>query len=77
MEDSSGKFPFLSIFGICFINKFSSAVELTFNPTTVKWIKMNRDQIGFYRVNYDNIMWSRLGAAAQVFEFKPFHLFAE
>lgn len=45
-------------------------MEITFNPKMVRWIKMNRDQIGFYRVNYDANMWTKLGQAANVFDVK-------
>lgn len=32
-------------------------------PADNQWFKLNRDQIGFYRVNYDVDEWQRLSAA--------------
>ena len=29
-------------------------------PTNVSWIKANINQSGFYRVNYDAVMWTTL-----------------
>jgi len=29
------------------------------------WVKVNADQLGFYRVNYPLPLWARLAAAAQ------------
>lgn len=29
-------------------------------PAAPKWIKFNSDQIGYYRVNYPQDMWSSL-----------------
>jgi len=29
------------------------------------WVKVNADQLGFYRVNYPPPLWARLAAAAE------------
>ena len=30
-----------------------------------EWVKVNADQLGFYRVNYPPLLWERLAAAAR------------
>lgn len=34
-------------------------------PTSVKWIKFNKDQVGYYRVKYDLSMWQSLNQALE------------
>lgn len=40
--------------------------KLTLDIGNANWIKINKDQIGYYRVNYDKSMWENLKEALKV-----------
>lgn len=41
------------------LNKDQKSIRIKV-PSDAIWIKLNKDQIGYYRVNYDEEMWERL-----------------
>lgn len=30
------------------------------SPTNIDWLKLNKNQVGYYRVNYETDMWVQL-----------------
>lgn len=51
------------MFSILFNLEFSPCLATITVPADQQWVKLNRDQVGFYRVNYDLEEWKRLSAA--------------
>lgn len=43
----------------------SMEITVPIVPSSVEWIKFNKDQVGYYRVKYDQTMWQSLNTALE------------
>lgn len=46
-----------------YLNKYTLLTVTVTTPAEVQWIKFNKDQVGYYRVNYPTEMWTALSDA--------------